>query len=120
MPSLDEIKNLTASLLDEIDREEYVSNISTDSVKDMASAPYKDEDDIFMTSDKSTNTCNKYYGHDMRYDGSDYLFRAGNGCPGDGCGMSWWRLKKNYWNHEFLNRRCGNHNNLAQLKFTRR
>jgi hypothetical protein len=113
--SLEEIRQLTASILDAGDADEYVSQITEDSIKEMESAEYKDLQDGYAGAKGMDAACNMYYGHDMRYDGGDYLFRAG-----DGCGMKWWRLKQSSWNHHFLNRRCGSHNNLAQLKFTRR
>lgn len=111
--SLEIIKRQTSSLLDADEAKEFVANMTQESIDEMKSAKYKDEEE-------SSLDCAYYYGHDMRYDGWDYLFRAGDGCPGNGCGMTWWRLDRRYWNHEFRSRRCGNHNNLAELKFTRR
>ena len=118
--SLEEIRRLTATILDADEADEYVANITEESIKEMESAEYQDVQDGYDGSSGVTAACNTYYGHDMRYDGADYLFRAGDGCPGAGCGMKWWRLKQQYWNHSFRSRRCGNHNNMAELKFTRR
>lgn len=120
MKTLQEIRDLTASILDEHEAEEYVRNITEGSIKEMQEAEAKDSVEAFAGTKAAATACNKYYGHDMRYDGNNYRFRAGDGCPGDGCGMKWYKLSMNYWNHAFLSRKCGNHNNLAELKFTRR
>jgi len=118
--TLEEIRRLTASILDADEAEEYVAQITEESIKEMKDAVEKDTDYAFANSAGMEDKCNMYYGHDMRYDGNNYLFRASDGCPGNGCGMQWWRLNMNYWNHQFRSRRCGNHNNLAELRFTRR
>lgn len=108
--SIANIKKLTSSLLDDDEAQDYVETITEESITEMKSAKYKD----------NAPECPYYYGHDMRYDGWDYLFRASDGCPGNGCGMEWFRLDRRHWNHQFRSRRCGNHNNLAELKFTPR
>ena len=118
MKGVEEIRRLTASLLDEREAEDYIRNISEESLREMQGAKIKDDVEAYASA--ATTACNKYYGHDMRYDGEYYLFRAGDGCPGDGCGTLWWKLSQRYWNHHFLSRRCGGHNSLAELKFTRR
>lgn len=114
MKSATEIRELTASLLDSTEVEEYLANISDESIAEMLGANPSEP-----TEPQAEGlTPDVYYGHDMRYDGDDYLFRAD--IPGSACGMRWWRLPRSRWHHQFLSRRCGNHNNLAELKFTRR
>ena len=118
--SLDEIRKLTATILDADEADEYVAQITQESIDEMQNAKPKDTDLLAVGAAGADILCNAYHGHDMRYDGNNYLFRAGDGCPGNGCGMDWWTLSRSHWNHSFRSRKCGNHNNMAELKFTRR
>lgn len=114
MATGDEIRKHTSAILDKADAEEYVAQITDASVEEMIAA---NPEEPVVQQDANAPT-NVYYGHDMRYDGEFYIFRAD--IPGSPCGMTWWKLPQRAWNHEFQSRRCGNHNNMAVLKFTRR
>lgn len=108
---LETIRDLTSSILDPLDAPDYVSQLTAESITEMATAEEPSVEQI-------DGLANTYYGHDMRYDGVWYVFRAD--IPGSPCGMRWWKLRRSDWDHDFQSRRCGNHNNLAVLKFTRR
>jgi hypothetical protein len=112
MKSATEIRELTASILDKTEVDEYLANISDESISEMLNANPQEP------SEEQGLATNVYYGHDMRYDGDNYLFRAD--IPGSPCGMKWWILPRSRWDHSFISQRCGSHNNLAVLKFTRR
>ena len=119
---LEEIRALTATLLHPIEVDAYVGDITEESILQMQGAT-----DVDLFTESKPNVAmqiNRFIGHDMRYDGNYYHFRAGEDLPSNpentACGDKWWRLPMSAWNHQFLSQRCGNHNNLAQLLFTRR
>ena len=120
--TLIEIRALTATLLHPIEVDAYIGGITEDSISEMQSAT-----DADLSADSKSNAVtqiNRFIGHDMRYDGNNYVFRAGEDLATNpentACGDKWWKLPMSAWNHQFLSQRCGNHNNLAQLLFTRR
>jgi hypothetical protein len=113
MKTAEQIRELTASILDK-GSDADLTHITDESVKEMLAANAHEP----VAPQGKDGITTVYYGHDMRYDGENYLFRAD--IPGSACGMRWWRLPRSGWDHEFQSQRCGNHNNLAVLKFTSR